>query len=139
MLLACVDFGLACAVFVLPFLMGGRQALGQFAVVVLAVLISVAWTARQTLLRQAAWRHTGAQWLLLVAVLLVAFQLVALPEKWLTRLSPATLQMLPLWAGSDDSLGMWSQISLVPDATREGLVQLLAYAAIFLVTIQRIS
>ncbi len=48
-LLRCVDFGLAGVVFVLPFCMGGRQALGQFLLVALASLVAVAWTARQAL------------------------------------------------------------------------------------------
>jgi O-antigen ligase/tetratricopeptide (TPR) repeat protein len=140
-LLRCVDAGLAGVVFVLPFCMGGRQALGQFLLIALTSFVAVAWMARQALARQAAWRTTTAQWLLLAAVLLIALQLMPLPEASLARLSPETPRMLPLWMQSAGELqiGSWSQLSLMPEATREALVQLMAYAALFLVAVQRLA
>ncbi len=42
-------------------------------------------------------------------------------------------------AAGELQIGSWSQLSLMPEATREGLVQLLAYAALFLVAVQRIT
>src|SRR5688500_4537592 len=97
MLLRTVDAALAGVVFVLPFCMGGRQAIGQLLLVVLATLAAVAWTARQSIAPEGRWRSTAAQWLLLAATLLVAVQILTLPESWLVRLSPELPHMLPLW------------------------------------------
>jgi O-antigen ligase len=141
MLLRTVDAALAGVVFVLPFCMGGRQAIGQLLLVVLAVLAAVAWTARQAVAPDARWRSTAAQWLLLAVTLLVAVQIIPLSETWLMRLSPEIPDLLPLWMSSagQQQIGSWNQLSLTPQATRDGLVQWLAYAALFLVAVQRIT
>jgi len=141
-LLRVVDGCLAGCIFLVPFLMGGRQALGQFALVTLSVVAAMAWLAREGLRRHLTWRYSAAELLLLAGVVLVVVQLVPLPASVVARASPNTASLLPLWNAEADapvSLGPWCTISLAPGATRAGLAVLLAYALLFLVTVQRVG
>jgi O-antigen ligase/tetratricopeptide (TPR) repeat protein len=143
MLLKIVDGGLAACIFLVPLLLGGRQALGQLVLVALAVLVAAAWTIRQCIARQGIWRRSAASLILAAGVLLLVVQMVPLPASYLERISPHLSEILPLWsaAGSDapvSSLGQWSQISLTPVETETSLVLFLAYGMLFWVTLQRI-
>jgi len=138
-LLKLVDGALAGCIFVVPLLMGGRQALGQLVLVSLAVIAALAWTVRQCLQRESQWRHTPAMFLLLAGVALLVVQLVPLPQPILQWVAPHTARILPMWnADSSLSLGTWTCLSLTPAATRGALALFLAYGLLFLVTIQRI-
>ncbi|MEN6492850.1 MAG: O-antigen ligase family protein [Thermoguttaceae bacterium] len=140
-LLRCVDVLLAAVVLVVPLLMGGRQALGQMALVVLALALGVCWCLRQAVCRQTGWIRSPAEWILLAAVALVGLQLVPLPTALLKMLSPHVYEILPLWspdAAPSARLGVWTCLSLTPAETRGALVTLGAYAILFLVAVQRI-
>jgi O-antigen ligase/tetratricopeptide (TPR) repeat protein len=142
LLLYVVDAGLAGVIFGAPWLMGGRHPLGQLVLVALVCLVAMAWTARQCLAAKSVWRWSGVEFLLLAALLLIAFQLLPLPQAIVTRLSPHLAETLPLWTSQADGpahLGAWSQLSLMPVATRGAVVMLLAYAMLFLVVVQRIE
>ena len=54
-LLKVVDGGLAACIFLVPFLLGGRQALGQLVLIGLAVLVTSAWMIRQSIARRGIW------------------------------------------------------------------------------------
>jgi O-antigen ligase len=141
LLLRIVDGGLAGCIFVVPLLMGGRHALGQFVLVALATTVAVAWTVRQCRRAEATWRLTTAVLIPAAAVVLVIGQLVPLSRAWLGRLASHTVAILPLWSPEADPatrLGLWRQISLTPAVTQDALVLLLAYTVVFLVTLQRI-
>ncbi len=141
LLVQIVDFGLAACIFVVPMLLGGRHALGRLAVVGIAVAVGLAWSLRQTLRSQAAWRRSSAEWLLLAGVVLLVVQVVPLPAALAGHLAPHASEILPLWSSDADSparLGRWSQVSLTPAATRAALAVFLAYGLLFLVTVQRI-
>jgi O-antigen ligase len=145
-----VDAGLGSIVFVLPMLMGGRQALGQLALPVLAATIAAAWCARCAL-RGASSPHgiradspawNSGCWLLLAGIGLVAFQFVPLPAGWLDVLSPQVARLLPAWSAEGLSSfrpGSWSQISLAPAETRDGLIVLASYGLLFWLACQRIA
>jgi len=142
LLLRAVDAGLVAALFLVPLLIGGRVALGQFALVALSLGIALCWCLRQGLLARAAWVRSPAAPLLLAALLLVALQLAPLPAPILHALSPQVRQTLPLWSPDVDSassLGVWSTLSLTPSATRDTFVLLLAFVLLFLVTVQRVQ
>jgi len=88
------------------------------------------------------WRRSGAELLLLAAILLVVIQILPLPDFIRSTLTPNTAELLPLWMGgvSDGpALGPWETLSLAPAETRGGLVMLLAYAALFVVVVQRLE
>ncbi|NQT40949.1 MAG: O-antigen ligase family protein [Planctomycetes bacterium] len=137
-----IDGCLFCCIFVVPMLMGGRQALGQFVLVVAAVLAALAWAVQQSARHGGKWRRSGAEWLLTGCVALVLLQLAPLPHAWYERLASHSSAILPLWQGGGEAtgkLGDWSRVSLTPAATRAGLILLVAYALLFLVTVQRIQ
>ena len=141
-LLRMVDVGLAGGIFVVPMLMGGRQALGQWVLAALAVGVALAWTVRAILHDQPHWRWSGAEIVLLAGMLLPMIQLISWPAGVLPWLAPHTRELLPLWnpdIASSFTLGPWLQISLAPPATREGLVVYLAYALLFVVVVQRVK
>jgi O-antigen ligase len=141
LLLQVVDAALAGCVFVVPMLLGGRHALGQLALVGLTVVAGVAWSARQCLRAEGVWRRSSAEWVLLAGMVLLGVQLMPLPASLLGRLAPHTSEILPLWSPGGESsakLGVWSQVSLTPAATRAALVTFLAYSLLFLVTVQRV-
>ncbi len=140
-MLRAVDGGLAAAIFVVPFALGGRIAMGQFAMVALAVWVALCWSIRQSLSARAVWIRSSTEPLLLAAVALIGLQLVALPPSWLNWISPQHYENLALWnpaAESSGTLGVWSTISLTPTATRDALVMVLAFIMLFLTTIQRV-
>jgi len=137
-----VDAGLAACVFIVPLLMGGRHPLGKLVLAGLAAMIAAAWLVHQALRRQPTWRHSPAEILLGLGVLVVLAQLAPLPRPLLGWVSPRLVTLLPLWSGQPATaagLGTWSCVSLAPAETRSGLVLLLAYAMLFLVTVQRLG
>ena len=143
MLLKIVDGGLAACIFLVPLLLGGRQALGHLVLVGLAVAVAAAWIIRQCIARQGIRRRSAAGLLLAAGVILLVVQMVPLPASYLASISPHTSEILPVWfsAGGDggaSTLGCWSQISLAPVETETSLVLFLAYGMLFWVTLQRI-
>ncbi len=141
-LLRIVDGGLAACIFLLPLVMGGRQAVGVLLLSVLAVGISLAWIVRQHMRGAAFWRRCSLEWVFLAGIALLVLQVVPLPQPLVERLAPHTGRILPLWSSQAEAgvrLGIWPCISLAPAATQAGLMTLLAYCLIFLVTVQRIA
>ena len=150
LLLKIVDGGLAGCIFLVPMLMGGRQAPGQLVLITLAVVVATAWSVRQLLRTQFRWRPCGAQWLLAAGAILLVLQIAPLSPSMLSRVAPHTSRILPLWTGltpgngqsaenaATASMGSWNCISLVPAETEAALAVFLAYCLLFLVTVQRI-
>lgn len=141
LLLRGVDGLLAATVLSVPLLAGGCQALGQCVLVALALAVAACWCIRQALTGQTHWIWSSAEYLLLAAVVLVAFQWIPLPSAVIGILSPHLYESLPLWspaAAPSARLGVWSCLSLAPAETSGGLPILGAYALLFLVTVQRI-
>ena len=137
LLLQVVDGTLAGSVLLVPFLMGGRQALGHLVLVGLAVAAALAGTARCCLRRTDSQSVHGkvdglkirpTALLLLGGIALVALQIAPLPLPVLRQLAPHNAEILPLW----------NTISLTPAATRDGLVVLLAYVLLFLAAVHRV-
>ncbi len=143
LLLTTVDVGLAAVLLLAPWFMGGRHPLGQLVLVLISVVVAAAWVTRQALSRgQTVWKISACELLLLATVGLVILQLTPLPDDLIQTLSPHIGKLLPLWMQgpqSPDALGTWNQLTLTPDATRAGLVMLLCYGLLFLVTLQRIE
>jgi O-antigen ligase/tetratricopeptide (TPR) repeat protein len=140
-LLRIVDGGLAGSVLLVPFLMGGRQALGQLVLVALAVAAALAWTTRWCVHRRFTWRATWAALLLLAGAVLVALQAIPLPQSLLRQIAPRTADFLPLWPSHGEAAaqwGPWQTVSLTPAATRAGLAVFLSYALLFLVAVHRV-
>jgi tetratricopeptide (TPR) repeat protein len=140
-LLRLTDWGLAGVVLVLPFVMGGRLAVGHVVLCGLACLVAVAWSLHQFLDRAPRYRLSLAEPVLLAGVGLVALQIVSLPAEWLERLSPKMKELIPLWYSSERAaLGLpeWTTLSLVPNETRGSLIVLMAGALVLFVALQRL-
>ncbi|NUQ62878.1 MAG: O-antigen ligase family protein [Pirellulales bacterium] len=141
-LLRVVDGGLAACIFLLPLIMGGRQALGVLALSVLAIGLSLAWVVRQYVRGGAVWRRCSLEWVFLAGAALLVLQIAPLPQPLLDRLAPNTAEILPLWSPQADAgvqFGIWPCVSLAPAETRAGLMTLISYCLIFLVAVQRIA
>ncbi len=140
-LLAVVDAGLLATICLAPFVFGGRHDLGRLVFVSLVGLTAIAWFARQSVLPKAAWTRTAAFGVLLLAVGLLALQLVPLPTSWLALVSPRTIELLPLWTTADAAvhLGPWKTLSLTPHETTLSLAMLVSYGLLFTVLVQRIQ
>ncbi len=140
-LLAVVDACLAGVIFVVPLLMGGRHAAGQFALTALALLAALAWLTRQCLQPQSAWHGGWATWVALLALFVVALQTVPLPAWLLGWLSPQVVQLLPLWGGAESpaALPRWPCLSLTPAETQAGFIILVDYCLLFFVTLHRVE
>lgn len=137
------DFGLLGVLFVAPLFMGGRHPLGQLVFVALVCATFLAWMLGKCLDRsQPCWIRLGVWPLLLGGLGVVSLQLFPLPQAWLSALSPALNGMLPAWSAegvNPSQLGTWAQLSLAPEATRNGLIMYVAYAILFLLVAQRIQ
>jgi len=136
-----VDTGLLAILFIAPLFMGGRYPVGRLVLVTLIVLVTVGWAVRTATAAVPRWQRTSATWLLAGCVTLVVLQWVPLPAAILRTVSPQLGKLLPVWTTSRHvpiELGTWSRITLAPEATRQGLALLLAYAMLFLVVIQRL-
>lgn len=141
-LLLLVDACLAGVVFLVPFLMGGRHAIGQLALTVFAVVSALAWAMRQASRNDATWRSTAATPLVIAGVLLVVLQTIPLSPWLMARLAPGTANLLTLWSADATTPGLfgcWNCISLTPAETLAGLVVFLDFALLFFVVVQRIA
>lgn len=141
--LTCVDAGIAGALIVVPFFMGGRTPVGQLVFAGVAFWTCLWWAIHQTLDNgDRAWRNTLAFWPLAMALGLGLLQLVPLSASLLETLSPHVYQVLPLWksdAPGQTPLGTWQTLSFTPEATRQSLTLLLSGILLFAVTVQRVK
>lgn len=137
-----VDSGFASLILLLPFVWGGRQAMGHMAVVLLSGWTALWWAIHQIRSDRPRWKFSGAEPLFAMAIALVVLQTVALPESLKDQLSPRIDTLLAGWTGqSQDSLGVgpWSTLSFVPWQSWSDLVTLVSVMTIFFIAIQRLE
>ena len=141
-LLLAVDLLLAALVFVLPFIMGGREALGHWFLITASLALGLSWTAFATVSGQKL-RLTGLELLFAAGLLLVWFQTQPQSQATLTSLSSEYSRLLSAWSDTQttvlsDQPAVWSTPSLTPAETRHAWWVLLAYSLVYIVAIQRI-
>ncbi|MBN2475614.1 MAG: O-antigen ligase family protein [Pirellulales bacterium] len=139
--LQAVDAGLGAVVFIVPFLLGGRIALGQLVLVALSLWVAVCWCVHQCCTARPTWVRSPVTLLVVAALGLVGLQLVPVPATLLNALSPHLYESLPLWApdsGEATTFGVWNTVSLAPTATCEAFILLSAFALLLLTTVQRV-
>lgn len=137
LLLRCVDIGFAFLILVVPFIMGGREAPGQLALVSAACWIAACWGFLQIRQRESRWTLSLAEPLIAAGVALVVLQVVHLPPEQIQRLSPKISDLLVSWHGQG-ALPVWDRLSLMPSETIDSLMVLISYVLIFVVALQRI-
>jgi O-antigen ligase len=136
-LLKAVDVGFVFLVLVLPFIMGGREAPGQLALVTVACWIAGCWGVFQMRQRESRWTLSSVEPLIVAGVGLAVLQVVRLPAKQLDMLSPRLGELLSAWNG-EGGLPVWNQLSMTPFETLDSLMVLIAYIMVFVVALQRI-
>ncbi len=136
-----VDACLVVSVLVAPLWFGGRHDLGRFLYATVCATAACAWTLRCLSKNQTTLRRTPVHWLMLLAVLMVAVQLIPLPERCLSWLSPELSQLAPTWCSSSGFpclLGQWSTVSVTPGSTGVGLAVLISHCLLFVVALERL-
>lgn len=138
-LLTGVDLVIAALVFILPFIMGGREAWGHWFLISSALALGVLWATYATV--------TGSRyfvsWLelfLLAGLSIVMFQLQTQSSEAMAGFSAEYQRLLPAWsqtqpAGSAD---YWSTLSFTPVETQHAMWMFVAYAVILTVLFQRV-
>lgn len=135
------DLCLVISIFCVPLLMAGAREMGIALFVLCSLTMGLTWALRQLVVPLSTTRFSGAEVVILLAVMLVGLQLVPLPPTVLTWLSPFCKDHLTLWGSGEGRLlgpHHWQTISLTPELTRTGLVLLLAYGTYFLSLVHRL-
>ena len=140
LILKIVDAGLLAILAVAPLFMGGRHPLGELVFVSLVALVTSAWLIGQCFVSRARYSISGAEGLLIAGVLLVAMQLIGLPESILNTVSPGLAETLPLWTSGSEAVTQtaWNTVSVAPHETLSGLSLFVGYAMLFTVLVQRL-
>ena len=136
-----IDAALAACIFVVPCLLGGRIALGQFLLATCATVAALAWSVSLLVSRKPTWTVTWVEPLLLGVLGIGLLQITPLPPAMLRFLSPQHGKLLPLWSGdaaADGTLGAWQTLSLNVGETRQAMIAGLSYIALFFVATQRL-
>ena len=136
------DLGLVICVFAVPLTMAGIREFGEAGFVFCSFVMGVTWAVSQLLYGRSTTRFSGAELVCLLAVALVWLQVQPLPGDILGRLSPFAAEKLSLWGSTEGRLlghSAWQQISMTPEATRSGLVLLIAYVMFFLSLVHRLQ
>jgi len=128
-----IDAALMSSVFVVPFLLGGRIAWGQFALSACAIVAALAWSVGLLFGKRPTWTVTWVEPLLLGAIGIGLLQVTPLPPSLLSVLSPHHHALLPLWSGAADaasSLGEWRTLSLNVGETQAAIVVGFSYGSL---------
>ncbi len=135
------DVGIVVCVLAVPLMMAGIREYGVALFVLCSFVVGIAW-ATQQLLYPASHSPIGAAATIAgLAIGLVWLQIQSLPDHLLASLSPFNSRYLQLWGSPQGRMlepSGWHQISMTPEATRSGLVLLIAYAIFFLTLVQRV-
>lgn len=135
-----IDLGLAGIIVAGPLCsLGQRPAISDLLICLLATLCGLLWCYHHWSTREAGWRFTGIEPLILFALGLVVLQCQTLSPRLLQVLSPRLSEMLPgaRLPMSDWLPPAWNRISLTPYTTRNDLAMLVAGAMFFFVAAQR--
>lgn len=130
------DAAAVIAVFLVPFVVGGRHPAGYAAISIAAIVACLAWLVRMLRVDEPRWTLGPGEAFLAVALLLGGIQLVALPKSAIDVASPRLHDLLPAYSGGPWSLGTWQTFSLTPGETAVGLSILLAQGILALVVFQ---
>lgn len=131
-----LDAAAVIALFVVPFLVGGRHPAGYAAISIAAIVACLAWLVRMLRVDEPRWTLGPGEAFLAVALLLGGIQLVTLPMSVIDAAAPRLHDLLPAYSGGPWSLGTWQTFSLTPGETAVGLSILLAQGILALVVYQ---
>jgi len=133
---------LGICILVVPLTTTGIREYGVSAFLVCSLLMGATWATRQILFPSSVEGSLPALVIGILAVGLVMLQLQALPFSTLIKLAPFIPEYMPLWEPGTSRLSGpdgWQQISMTPEATRSGLVLLIAFVIFFLTLHQHLQ
>ncbi|MEZ6128510.1 MAG: O-antigen ligase family protein [Planctomycetaceae bacterium] len=136
-----IDLCLAVSLLVVPFTMAGIRETGSAIFIACSLVAGLTWAVRQIQWPESVSRASGAEIIVVLALVLVIAQMLKLPESLLRILSPFQEAYLASWGTESSQLfaaDPWNTISLTPSLTRSGLVLLGAYSVFFLTLLQRL-
>lgn len=141
MLLGLVDFIIALFVFVLPLIMGGREAWGHWFLISTALLLGAVWAAYASV-QGCRYQLSWMELFFVAGLAIVWFQVQPQPPEVTRQFSGEYERLLPEWASTQTPLGKdanaWSTLSLTPVETQHALWMLIAYGIILTVMFQRV-
>ncbi|WP_437185823.1 O-antigen ligase family protein [Planctomicrobium sp. SH668] len=139
-LLKLVDLGLISILILAPFLMGGRQAMGQLVLCFTSALTAILWSLHQAHRGDGRWRFTGIEPIMLLGLGLIALQCCQLSPSFIHAISPESQNLLPAWNETHLLLqSEWKLISFTPSDTWSNLVVIVACILFFFVLSQRLQ
>ena len=135
------DAGLAVCVLAVPLTMAGIREYGIALFMLCSFVIGITWAAQQLLSPTSNTPIAASAAIASLSIGLVWLQIQPLSTQLLADLSPFNSKYLTLWGETQGRVlerGGWNQISMTPEATRSGLVLLIAYVIFFLTLTQRL-
>lgn len=138
-LLLAVDVLIGILIFLLPFMMGGREAWGHWLLITAALALGAAWCAWAAVSGE-GYRFSWLEIFLLAGLALAWYQVQPQSPNKLAQFSSEYQRLLPTWAAtqSGSETEAWSTVSVTPGETRHAWWVFLAYAVILTVVFQRI-
>jgi hypothetical protein len=94
--------------------------------VILTAWITLGWCMLQFARSESRWIPSRVEWLLLLGIGLVFFQMAELPQALVQQLSPASAELLPIWQPDSQSPakpGVWNRISRRAERRRKRLAK----------------
>ena len=132
-----VDLLIAALIFVLPYIMGGREAWGHWFVISVSMVLGAAWCVHAAV----QGRRYQISWLelfLIAGFAIVWFQIQPQDAATMSEFSSEYDRLLPTWASTQGDTAHWNTLSLTPIETAHAVWMWLAYSVIFTVVYQRI-
>ena len=140
-LLNAVDVLIGALIFVLPFIMGGREAWGHWFLISAAFLLGATWATYATI-RGCRYSVSWFEVFFIAGLAIVAFQVQPQSPDTMQTFSAEYQRLLPTWTAtqttSAETSPRWSTLSLTPTESRHGWWIFLAYAVITTVLFQRV-
>lgn len=130
------DGAAAVAIFLLPFVVGGRHAAGHALISIAALVACLAWLVRMLRVSEPSWTAGVGEWFLAAGVAIASVQVVTMPPGVLDAVSPQLHDLLPAYSGGPWSLGLWRTFSLTPGETSVGISILIAQGILALIVFQ---
>jgi tetratricopeptide (TPR) repeat protein len=135
------DAGIVVCVLAVPLTMAGIREYGVALFMLCSFVIGITWAAQQLLSPTSNSPIAATAAIASLSIGLVWLQIQPLSNQLLAKLSPFNSEYLTLWGGTQGRIlesNGWNQISMTPEATRSGLVLLIAYVIFFLTLTQRL-
>ena len=118
-ILIAVDVLIAALIFVLPFIMGGREAWGHWFLISASLALGIAWCVYATV-SGARYRISWLEGFILAGLAIAWFQIQPQSADVMQQLSAEYERLLPSWAATQttEEVSAWSTPSFTPIETQ---------------------